>query len=80
MKTIAEELREEEERLRRRVVHATRPKGPLTMDQAAELHMAMEGKCPICRGEKIVGYLSSDNSKPPEQGACYACDGTGLKK
>lgn len=34
-------------------------------------------KCPVCHGEGIVGYLSGDNSKPPEQGECYRCDGTG---
>ena len=41
MKTLAEELREEGELLRRRVVHATRPKRPLTMDEARKLHEAM---------------------------------------
>lgn len=34
-------------------------------------------KCPICNGEGRVGYLSSDNSKPPELGDCYRCDGIG---
>jgi hypothetical protein len=37
-------------------------------------------KCPVCSGERHVGYLSSDDSAPPELGDCYACDGTGLKK
>ncbi len=43
MKTLAEELAEENERLRRRMVHATRPKRPLTMDEARLLHEAMIG-------------------------------------
>ena len=33
--------------------------------------------CPVCNGEKQVGYRSSDNSKPPELGDCYRCNGTG---
>lgn len=33
--------------------------------------------CPVCNGEKQIGYLSSDNSKPPELGDCYRCNGTG---
>jgi len=41
MKTLAEELRDDDERLRRRIVHATRPKHPLTMDDAEKLHRAM---------------------------------------
>lgn len=43
-KTFAEEYREEEERLRRRFVHATRPRGPMTMEQAAELCRRMAGE------------------------------------
>lgn len=41
--TLADALREEEELLRRRFVHATRPKGPLTMEQAIELCRRMSG-------------------------------------
>lgn len=44
MKTLAEELAEEEERLRRRMVHATRPRGPLTLEQARDLCERMEKK------------------------------------
>jgi len=36
-KTLADELREEEQRARRRFIHATRPKRPLTLDEAREL-------------------------------------------
>lgn len=35
--TFADDLAQEDELLRRRFVHATRPRGPLSMDQAAEL-------------------------------------------
>ena len=42
-RTLAEYLKREEELLRRRVVHATRPKGPLTMDEAADLCRRMDG-------------------------------------
>jgi hypothetical protein len=41
-KTLAEEMREEAERLRRRFVEFTRPKRPLTMDEARRLHKAIE--------------------------------------
>lgn len=36
-KTLAEDLREEAERLRRRFIHHTRPRGLLTLEQAIEL-------------------------------------------
>jgi hypothetical protein len=35
-------------------------------------------KCPVCNGDGQVGYLSSDDSKPPELGECYRCDGAGV--
>lgn len=41
MKTLAEELREEEEAARRRFIHHTRPKRPLTLDEAIKLHRAL---------------------------------------
>lgn len=41
--TLAEELAAENERLRRRFVHATRPKGLLSMDQARDLAERMAG-------------------------------------
>lgn len=34
-------------------------------------------KCPLCKGEKKLGYLSSDGSAPPRLGECYKCEGTG---
>ena len=40
--TLADELKHEGELLRRRFVHATRPKGPLTLDQAADLCRRMD--------------------------------------
>lgn len=42
-KTLAESLAEEAELLRRRFVYHTRPKGPLTMDQAIDPCRRMEG-------------------------------------
>lgn len=36
-KTLADDLRAEEQRARRRFIHATRPRRPLTMDEAREL-------------------------------------------
>lgn len=42
-KTFAQEMREEEERLRRRVVHATRPRHPMSLDEAMELSARMAG-------------------------------------
>lgn len=41
--TFADEMRRENELLRRRLVHATRPRGPLTMQEAADLAERMEG-------------------------------------
>lgn len=42
-KTFAELFKEEDELLRRRFVHHTRPKGSLTMEQARELCERMDG-------------------------------------
>lgn len=44
MKTLTEELKDEEELMRRRFVHATRPKGPMSMEEAQALCERMEGK------------------------------------
>lgn len=41
--TLADDLKREGDLLRRRFVHATRPKGPLTMDQARDLCRRMDG-------------------------------------
>lgn len=41
-KTLAEELAHEEELGRRRFVHATRPKGPMSMDEAQRLAERIE--------------------------------------
>lgn len=41
--TLAEALRKENELLRRRFAHHTRPKGPLTLEQARELAERMSG-------------------------------------
>lgn len=41
--TLADALRQEDEALRRRVVHATRPRGPLSLEQARDLCRRMEG-------------------------------------
>lgn len=43
-KALAEELKAEEERLRRRFVHHTRPRDPLTLKEAIELSERMAGK------------------------------------
>jgi hypothetical protein len=43
-RTFADELRAEEELLRRKFVYATRPKRPLSMEEAEALHRRMEGK------------------------------------
>ncbi|CEG08699.1 hypothetical protein BN961_02117 [Afipia felis] len=43
-RTLADDLREEEELARRRFVHATRPKHPMTMEEAMKLAERMEGK------------------------------------
>jgi len=45
-KTLAEELRDEAELHRRRFIHATRPKRPLSMDEAADLCRRIEGEKP----------------------------------
>lgn len=37
MKTLAEEMREEADRLRRRFIHATRPRCPLSLEDAIKL-------------------------------------------
>jgi len=42
-KTLAESLAEEEELLRRRFIHRTRPKGPLNIKEAQELCKQMSG-------------------------------------
>jgi hypothetical protein len=42
--TLADELRREADLLRRRLVHHTRPKGSLTMDEAADLCRRMDGE------------------------------------
>jgi hypothetical protein len=42
-KTLAEAIAEEDEMLRRRFVHHTRPKGPLTLAQAIALSRRMAG-------------------------------------
>ncbi len=44
VRTMAQAIKDEEELLRRRVVHATRPKGPLTMEEAAALARRMTGE------------------------------------
>ncbi|MBI1202623.1 MAG: hypothetical protein GC182_08950 [Rhodopseudomonas sp.] len=45
-KTLAEDIRDEAERHRRAFVHATRTKGPLSMEQAAKLCAKMRGETP----------------------------------
>jgi hypothetical protein len=42
-KTLAESLKEEQDALRRRFIHHTRPKRPLSMEEAAELARRMDG-------------------------------------
>ena len=42
--SLAEDLHAEDEHLRRRMVHATRPKGPLSLDDAITLHKRMGGE------------------------------------
>ena len=46
-KTLAEEIAEESDRLRRRVIHHSLPKRPLTLDEACKLHEAMIGSSGI---------------------------------
>lgn len=55
-KTLAEELAHETELLRRRFVHHTRPKRPLSLQEAMELCREMDGdpqkeKAPAPEGE-----------------------------
>ncbi len=45
-KTLAESLKEEEEALRRRFVHHTRPKRPLSLEETMELAERMAGQPP----------------------------------
>ncbi|MDB5616036.1 hypothetical protein [Tardiphaga sp.] len=52
--SLAQSLHEESEALRRRMVHATRPKGPLSMDQAIALHQRMEGSPDLPRLPQIT--------------------------
>lgn len=40
--------------------------------------MAIAKTCPVCRGEKQIGLMSSDDSKPPELAKCYKCNGVGV--
>jgi hypothetical protein len=42
-KTFAEEMADDAERGRRQMVHAMRPREPLSMDQGVDLHRQMEG-------------------------------------
>lgn len=42
-KTLAESLKEEEEALRRRFIHHTRPRRPLSFEEAADLARRMDG-------------------------------------
>lgn len=44
MPTLADDLKAEEELLRRRFVHATRPQGPLSMQDAVALCARMDGR------------------------------------
>ncbi len=41
--TFAEEMKREQDQLRRRFVHHTRPKGPLSLEEAIALSKRMEG-------------------------------------
>lgn len=43
-KTLADAFREEEELARRRFVHHTRPKGPMSLDEAREICERMDGQ------------------------------------
>lgn len=42
-RTLADDLKHEADLLRRRFVHHTRPKGPLTLEQARDLCKRMDG-------------------------------------
>lgn len=55
-RTLAEDLEVENELLRRRFVHATRPKGLLTLNQALELHERMENKMNENQDSDFGGY------------------------
>lgn len=44
--TLAEEMKRDDDLLRRRFVHATRPTGPLSLDEAGALCRRMEGDLP----------------------------------
>jgi hypothetical protein len=44
MKTLAQELEEEQRRLSRRFIHATRPKRPLSLCEAIELSEKMQSE------------------------------------
>lgn len=44
--TLADDLKAEAERLRRRHVAATRPRGPMSLDEAADLARRMAGEPP----------------------------------
>lgn len=61
MKTLAEELADENDRLRRRVIHATRPKGPLSMDDAADLSRRMSDNLPRCDCGHLFEICSHPN-------------------
>jgi hypothetical protein len=45
--TFAEEIKRDDDLLRRRFVHATRPNGPLSLNEAIALHKRMEGDEPV---------------------------------
>lgn len=55
MKTLAQELAEENEALRRRFIHHTRPKRPLTLDEARALQMA------VIDSSELVETLNQQN-------------------
>ena len=42
--TLADDIRQEEESLRRRFIHHTRPKGPLSLKEAIELAERVSGR------------------------------------
>lgn len=58
--TLADDLRAEEELQRRRFVHATRPKHPLSMEEAIELHKRMEGFTRVCDQMGLSERLRKD--------------------
>ncbi len=71
--TLAEELKEEDGRLQRRIVHATRPKRPLTLDEAIGLHKATEAPTavPVAEAsipaplEKVIQQASQAQDEGP---------------